>query len=351
MEFEILERMEIRNDRVYLSGIRSYGDSQPGRRFDSAEREELSDLLKEHGRFAVFNVLGQEIFSGKIRIHPKDPVLTTYLKRAADLLNAPIRYSIDAEHAGIFTAEVVEGLLNDSFYQPKNALQKLEKLREDPEVVFSICKNNPSAFSFAAESIRRNRLLALRYIEEFVLDPRFNFPGYFRNDIRIATVALHQNGAIFSQLGSSLRNNKDIVRLAYDPNLPRNAYAVNAADIGKSLLFDHKFMQGIIRMCPCLDISNCVELLGDASVAETWILNSHWTMQDRYLLPKHVLAKSKVRKALYTRAGDAPALKEMVDALLFINRVTEDAETTEEEPRNTFPASRRLKDSKERKTD
>lgn len=324
MNYRFIERIEIKNGNVYIRSLCS-GTSPPLSpdlsHYCLCEDHALTNLLQTEGVRAVYKEIGKGLFEGNIIMRPHNCLLAEYLKRAGDLLKVPLKFSLDADHAGEFVAVVTEGYENNPFYSPIQDLEKLSVLRLDPEAVFSICQNNPAAFHFSDESVRRDRELARRYIQEFICSDGFSFPTYFRDDKALAVEALKKNASVFRQLDPCLRNDKDIVRIAYCPTTPRKEPDLFASYIGKSLRSNATFMRELVRKCPYLKLDDCMDILSLPGVAETWALHNVWLRKDIMYVPSDVLIKPTVRNTLISRfAGDSSfslILDKLIDHALY----------------------------------
>lgn len=312
MNYRLIEKIEIRDGKVYIKTPCSATLQHQTAIYSHSnlcEDSILTKLLQTDGQHAVFKEIGKAIFEGTIVMHPRNCPLAEQLKRAGELIRVPLKYSLDADHAGEFIATVVEGYENNTFYSPVQELAKLAALRSAPEEVFSICKNNPAAFHFSEEHVRRNRELARRYIFEFIHTDGFFYPTYFRSDKELAIEALLKNASVFRQLDACLRNDMDIVRLAYLPSVARKEQDFFVSYISEPLRFNAFFMQELTHKCPDLRFDDCMDVLDLPGVAETWAIHNEWVHKDMTHLPLTVLIKPTVRNALRTRfANDPPSL-------------------------------------------
>lgn len=315
--YKTIEQIEINNGIVYTRSYLSGTSSTPTTAFRAVcEDVELTKILQEEGRHAVLKEIGRGIFERKIRMRPYDCRLAEHIQQAGTLLRAPLTLSLDADTAGEFIATVTEGYEKSASYSPFSELSRLEALRSDPEWVFSICKNNPAAFHFADESVRRNRSFARRYIHEFILEDGFAFPTYFRTDKSLALEALQKNASVFLFLDISLRNDKEIVQLAYDPNTPRRKIDFFASYIGPSLRADAVFMRSLLRKCPALRIDGCTDIYRLPGAAEMWAAQNDWVETEFTNLPLDILLRPTVRNMLTKRFRDDKSLLAILDKLI-----------------------------------
>lgn len=319
MSYRLIEKIEIRDGQVYIKTLFSATTQHQAPSHSHPNLCEdfiLTELLQNNGQHAVFMEIGKGIFEGTIVMRPRNCLLAEQLKRAGELIRVPLKYSLDADHAGEFIATVVEGYENNAFYSPVQELAKLDALRSDPEEVLSICKNNPAAFHFAEEHVRRNRELARRYVCEHIHSDSFFYPTYFRSDKELAIEALLKNASVFRQLDACLRNDMDIVRLAYLPSVARKERDFFVSYIGETLRSNAFFMQELTHKCPGLRFDDCMDVLDLPGVAETWAIHNVWVRRDLTHLPPVVLIKPTVRNALRTRFANDSASLAMLDTLI-----------------------------------
>lgn len=314
--YKTIEQIEIKNGVVYTkSYLPSASSTTVATNRELCEDVALTKILQKGGEHAVFREIGRSLFERRIMMRPHDCRLAEYLKQASDLLRAPLTLSLDSDTAGEFIATVTEGYCNSVLYSPFPELYKLEALRSDPEWVFSVCKNNPAAFHFSDASVRRNRNLARRYIHEFVLKEGFYFPTYFQNDKELALEALQMNASVFRFLDSSLRNDKDVVRVAFHPNTPRTEQDFFACYIGEKLRSDAAFMRKLVIRCPALLIDDCEEILYLPGVAEMWAAQNDWVQSELFNIPMSVVLKPTVQKVLAKRFSGDTFLLNVLDVL------------------------------------
>lgn len=311
-----IEQIEIINGVVYTkSYLPSASSMSVAVNRDLCKDVALTDILQESGEHAVLREIGKGIFDHRIIMHPYDCRLAEHLQRASELLRAPLTLSLDTDTAGEFIATVAEGYNNSILYSPVSELKKLEALRSDPEAVFSICKNNLAAFHFSDECVRRSRTQASRYINEFILQAGFVFPTYFRNDKNLALEALQKNASVFRFFDTSLRDDKDIVRVAFHPSTPRTDQNYFACYIGETLRSDAVFMRNLMKICPALRIDDCVEILSLPGVAEMWAAQNDLVHSMLFNIPSSILLKPTVQNMLKKRFSDDAFLLGVLDTL------------------------------------
>ena len=320
MNYKFLEKIEIINGKVYTKSHFSsttHLTAPIQSPHTLCEDPILTSILQSAGEHAVFKKLGEDVFEGTVIVRPYNCLLAEYIKKAGELIKAPLKYSLDRDHAGEFIATVVEGYMRDVCYSPLPELKQLTLLRSDPDVVFSICRNNPVAFHFSDDTVRRNRDFARRYILEFAHIDGFSLPTYFRNDKAIALEALQRNASLFRHLDLSLRNDMDVVRIAYTPTTCRKESDFYLSYIGNSLRSNAVFMRELVRECPSLRFDDCMDVLVLPGVAETWALYNLWVRRDLLFAPSEILTKPEVRNTLMARLAEDPS------SITFLNMLTD----------------------------
>lgn len=310
MDYQILRCVYIENDSVYTDSASS---AEKPTVYKKQEQPYLTYILRLDGMHGVLKELGRGVFEGTIRLQPWNCPVAEALKRAGDTLKPPLRFSLDSNIAADFIATLAENLIIDPFFSPVPALKKLEDLREDLPSVLAISKNNPAAFNFSVEKIRRNRGAALLYIRECAGDRRFVYPSYFKEDKDLAMEALKQNGDVFHQLSPSLRGDRDVVRYAYNCRIPREGFAYRASDIDQALLNDPAFMREIVSICSDLIVRDVPYVLKSKSVAEAWVNHNNYIFDNLDLLTDRILADPRLRKSIYEKAGNNRDLRAKVN--------------------------------------
>ena len=114
-------------------------------------------------------------------------------------------------------------------------------------------------------------------------------PPAFTADKELAMIALSHNGCIYRQLSPILQADKDIVRLAFDPNVSRPYFEHLPDLIPKSLRKDIPFMQELVTLCPRLHITRAKDLLHNRDILNAWIQTGKWNVYDLRYIPKEFL--------------------------------------------------------------
>ena len=301
MSYEILQSISIRENVVYAI-CADHGSAQAG--FHEEVKPALTKKYRDGGLHEMLKTLGEQLFRGEVFLQPHNCQLTERMQYAKDLIKQPLSLFLDAEHAGEFIATVAERMQTDLTFSPFVELNKLERLRSDPEEALKICKNNPRAFNFTELNIRRDRSLAKRYIDSCIQSPDFIFPSYFVDDKELAMAALEFDGRIFSQLGKELRNDREVALFAYDASVSREHSACDPSFIGEHLLKSKLFLRRLCKICPELKVERKPSILQDPGVAEVWLTHNPYAFPNMHLLPADVLKVESIRSVLYSLAGN-----------------------------------------------
>lgn len=314
MSYKIIRSVSFQDKEVLLDFARS--DVVP-HTFNTRKDPHLTNLYrKRDGKRAVLISLSEDLFSKRIVLRPHNCHLLENMQYARTLIKEPLSFFLDAGHAGKFIADVVSGIERETMFSPVEDLKKLEALRSDPEAVLAISKNNPQAFVFSADNVRRDRDAAKHYIKQCVGDPHFSFPSYFADDRELARMALKVNGRVFQQLDKTLRNDKELALLAYSSVIPRQCFATDPSYLGADLLSDKKFLRELCCICPDLQAERTAFILKYPEVAEAWVLNNNGAYSQTELLSNNMLKNHKIRSALISGSAADPDRCILVSLLL-----------------------------------
>lgn len=303
MSFDYVRSITIKGGQVYITAAAS--NISP-RTYHQDVSEYHSKLYRESGLHALLKDIAADVHNGNYRLG-NGSLIARRLSEANDHLirHKHLKNFLDSEHASKFMADYASMMLQNPRCDPSEFLreefQTLNALRSDKAAVLQICKSNPAAFDLADPAISTDRECAKEFIQNCAGNIRFNFPQAFLDDKDLAILALNQDGCIFRQLPLSLREDKDIVQLAFDQEKSRTYFEHLPDLISPSLRKNVSFMRELVQSCPSLHIHRAKDILDDFETMKIWAEKGKWVIHDLYCAPKKYLNSPEIHDILLNR--------------------------------------------------
>lgn len=319
MSYDIVRSIRISNGVVYFSAA---PNNVHPRTFERFEVPKYTEIYQEQGMKALLKEISKQVHNGNYHLRGGSK-LTSLLEESHQKLRSRVTLVnfLDEEHAADFMANVTARRLEDPSISIHNdwvnmELAVLEGLRYDKKSVLEICKKNPQAFHYAAGEISCDRVAAKEYIQQCSHMILFSFPRYFNNDKELALLALPHNGCIFRDLSSSLRSDKDIIRMAFDQNLNGRRFFEHLPDlIPSETRADKEFMRELVTICPSLHVHRAPDILTDFETAKAWASNGKWFLSNLHVVPQEFLADPNMQAILLSRIDEPMAKGKLKNAL------------------------------------
>lgn len=300
MSYEIVKGITIKDNKVFVT---SASNNVYPRTFERWEVKAYSKTYQEGGLKPLLNQIAVDVWHGNFHLYRSSKLCKAILE-GYDLLSAPsLRHFLDAEHASEFITDMALHVMK---LGPKPDIEKLYALRSDKEAVLKICANWPEAFDYASPQIQQDRDAAKAHILANGDKLLFNMPRYFQNDRELAILALQKDGTTFRGLSTELQADKEIVRLAFDPSLPRPHFEHLPDIISKPLQNDISFMTELVTLCPRMHVFRTPHLLEDKGFVEAWLKAGGWTPYALQNLSNEILRDPELQTIILAKAKDEP---------------------------------------------
>lgn len=300
MSYEIVKSIAIKDDKVFVT---SASNNVYPRTFNRWEVPGFSKIYREGGLKPLLNQIAVNVWHGNFQLYRRSKLCKAILE-GYDLLSAPsLRHFLDAEHASDFITDMALHVMK---LGPKPDIEKLYALRSDKEAVLKICANWPEAFDYASPQIQQDREAAKAHILANGDKLLFTMPRYFRNDRELVILAIQKDGTNFRDLSPELQADKEIVRLAFNPALPRPHFEHLPDLVSKSLQSDVSFMKELVTLCPRMHVFRTPHLLEDKSFVEAWLKAGGWTPYNLHNLSGEMLRDPDLQTIIFSKVKDDP---------------------------------------------
>ena len=300
MSYSIVKKMEIVDGKIFATSV---SNNEYPRIFERYEVPRLSELYAERGLKGLLAWMAVTHRDGGCKYTGSDK-LSQAVKNAYRKLPDNLKTFLDDQRLGQFVAEYGETRLQGKRFGLKKALEELDALRSNEDVVLEICKERPEAFHCAAEFLQKERSVVEKYIEQCADMLFFEMPDYYQDDRELIMQALRKNGCIYRQISEQMRRDKEITLLAFDDSLERRCVEHLPDLIPEDLRKDQEFVKKLLDVGPCIHVSRTPELVADREAALIWIKRGKYVLADLYILKKEFFRDEEIQKILLERFSE-----------------------------------------------
>ena len=313
MSHSIIKSISIIKDSVYIT---SAPNNVRPLTFERYESEYFTDIYRRGGYEALLKELAIQVWKGNYHLRGNSKICRS-LQIGLDVLSGDRNLCgfLDTEHAAQYIADFAYNIITVG-KSPFPDITKLQALRHDKSAVIQMCDKNPAAFDYAAEEIRKDRDVAMEHIRNNSHKLLFNMPTYFRDDKELAMLALKGSGPIYRHLSPELQADKEVIRLAFDPNQPRDYFEHLPDLIPESLRNDKAFMKELVTLCPQMHFFRTPELLEDKQIVQAWLETGAWSPDTLKDVPTALLNDPDIQSTIRTSAADKPDTLKKAEAIL-----------------------------------
>lgn len=300
MSYSIVKKMEIVDGKVFAT---SAENNVSPRIFERYEVPRLSELYAEQGVKGILAWMAVTHRDGGCKYTGNDELSRT-VKSVYRKLPDSLKIFLDDQRLGKFVGEYGETRLQGKRFGLKKALEELDALRSNEDVVLEICKERPQAFQVAAEFLQKERSVVEKYIEQCADMIFFEMPDYYQDDRELIMQALRKNGCIYRQINERMRRDKEITLLAFDSSLERRFVEHLPDLIPKDLRKEQEFVKKLLDVGTCIHVSRTPELVADKEAALIWIKRGKYVLADLYILKKEFFRDEEIQKILLERFSE-----------------------------------------------
>lgn len=360
-----IEKICITDNKVFLTAAESNVWSS---HFEMTwEQEEYTQLLKEHGKKALYSAIGEALWSEELSITPGNQLCKLFLKARA-VFPADMNYrTFDPHVAGSLLGKMVEALEHDPMTDLSRYVQQAVALKDDRDYLLDAAtRSGMNYLDFAAEALQADRAFALEILEAGAHAAWFSYPAFYAGDKAFALEALHLNGCFYRELGEELKADREVIMAAFCegsrigpheflPNLiPANALYKPDTECSKPTL-DQDFVFELLETCPSIHLYRAPQLLNNREIAMKWIQVGTYFPHSMMELPKKYLHDPEFQAALVRRFqhtdkypyllqyfslwGITPGKKAVEDKIhTAVSRASNSQTTNERKPKAVEPA-------------
>ncbi len=213
MSFYYVKGISIKNDKVSFNLADS---SLRPLYFHSVDSDELSDMLKNEGKKAVYSVIGKDVWNGNFHLYRGTKLCNLFLDAKAALPSELHWSNLDGKAAGEFLADAVIKLEKDRAADLSEDVSRLMALRNTKEYILEAAQRTGSNFlNAASEELQNDKEFAIEVIRAAEGSAHFDYPKAFTKDKEVALEALKLNGCFYRQLDDSLKADREIIFNAF----------------------------------------------------------------------------------------------------------------------------------------
>lgn len=325
MSHDIIKKISFEDDKVKL--LCAASNVYP-LDYDWVIAKEETKLFVEKGKEASLQLIGERFWNGLYELKRTDRYCNLFHKARKLLPDNMSFHNFEGETAGNFLGSAVLKLEQDPEIDLSKEVEELLDLRNSREYILKVAKNTGQNLTdFANEEIQKDRDFAFEVLRAAEGHYMYDYPNSFRNDKEFAMEALKYNGCLYRALDDSLKQDKEIVLLAFDSNQNRK-YHEHLPDLIPFITFiipdeengagkyDFDFIFKVIESCPSLHIDRAKWLLRDYDVALHATKHNKWTLSLVNTLPEEFISLKEFQEELINKGKDEKERNNIKDRIL-----------------------------------
>lgn len=307
MSYLIINEIKIADKKVFVTSASS---SLHRRIFETYEVKQLSDILGERGIQGVLSWIAQLYRDGEYRLSGQT-YICRIVREEYKKLPSVLRSFLDDERLGEYVGECAAARFEKKRINRWERHQELDRLRYDKAAVLEICKKRPQAFQYADADLQKDREVAESYIEQCADDLFFEFPKYYESDKELIIKALKKNGCLYRKLNDLMKQDRDLILLAFDSSIQRRFVEHLPDVIPTKIRKDREFVKKLLDTGIHIHINRAPELVEDREAALIWVKKGKYVLADLYVLKKEYLEEREFQDILIDRFSEPSKMESL----------------------------------------